>query len=173
MVLPPVENLMLAIIGCGNPNRTDDGFGCAVVARLRAMAAFAQWPGVKILDAGTDGMAVMFAARGCTALIVIDANSSGSPPGAIFEVPGSELAQPHQASLNLHDFRWDHALHAGRQIFKQDFPADVRVILVEAASLGFGLELTAPVAAAVEPVVARIVARIEALVAARTHADAG
>ena len=71
-------------------------------------------PEVRLLDAGTDGMAVMFAARGCRTLILVDACRSGSEPGAIFEVPGSELAQPYAPGLNLHDFRWDHALYAGR-----------------------------------------------------------
>ncbi len=169
MVLPPVEDVMLAIIGCGNPNRRDDGLGSAVITRLEALAAQRHWPDVRLLDAGLDGMSVMFSARGADALIVIDANASGSEPGAIFEVPGEELAHPHQAAFSLHDFRWDHALHAGRQIFREDFPDDISVYLVEAESLALGLDLTPRVAAAVEPVVARIVARIEAYCFAKRH----
>ena len=87
---------------------------------------------MQLLDAGTDGMAVMFAARGCRSLIVVDACRSGSEPGAIFEVPGAELEQRYQPTLNLHDFRWDHALHAGRAIFGEEFPDDVVVLLIEA-----------------------------------------
>ena len=41
-----------AIIGCGNPNRSDDGLGPAVAARLRDMNLP---PGAAVFDAGTDG----------------------------------------------------------------------------------------------------------------------
>jgi hydrogenase maturation protease len=58
--------------------------------------------------------------------------------------------------LTLHDFRWDHALYAGRAMFAAEFPADVTVLLVEAASVAFGVELSPAVAAAVDKAVARI-----------------
>lgn len=120
-------------------------------------------PEVLLLDAGTDGMAVMFAARGCRSLIVVDACRSGSEPGAVFEVPGTELQQRYQPSLNLHDFRWDHALHAGRAIYGADFPDDVVVMLIEAADVDFGLGLSPQVAKAVT----RVAARVEELVEER------
>src|SRR5271154_5638649 len=103
---------MIAVIGCGNTNRCDDGVGAAVLRSL-AERGLGDDAGVKLLDAGTDGMAVMFAARGCHSLIVIDACRSGSEAGAVFEVPGAELAQRSNPSFTTHDFRWDHALHAG------------------------------------------------------------
>ena len=53
-------------------------------------------------------------------------------------------------ALNLHDFRWDHALYAGRKMFRAAFPADVTVLLVEAETLEFGVELSRSVSAAVE-----------------------
>lgn len=113
-------------------------------------------PGLHLLDAGTDGMATMFAARGCRSLIVVDACRSGSEPGAIFEVPGGELKQTYAPSLNLHDFRWDHALFAGKSIFRDEFPDDVLVFLIEAQSVDFGIGLSAVVSDAVGKVVDRI-----------------
>jgi hydrogenase maturation protease len=154
---------MIAVIACGNANRCDDGAGPEVMRALRAGALGGKGPDVRLLDAGTDGMAVMFAARGCRSLIIVDACRSGSEPGAMFEVPGEELLQRYQPSLNLHDFRWDHALHAGRSIYGEDFPKDVVVLLIEAADVGFGLELSPQVSEAV----ARVAARIEELVEER------
>jgi hydrogenase maturation protease len=84
----------------------------------------------------------MFSARGCSSLIVVDAARIGVQPGAIYEVPGAELANLYKPGLNLHDFRWDAALHAGREIFREAFPRDVTVFLIEAAELGFGVGLT-------------------------------
>ena len=147
---------MIAVIGCGNSNRSDDGVGVAVVKALRENATLQARPDVRLFDAGTDGMAVMFAARGCSTLIVVDCCRTGGPPGAVFEVPGAELEAAHQPSLNLHDFRWDHALHAGRRIFREEFPKDVVVLLVEAGSLALGVGLTDEGAAGAGKVCARV-----------------
>ena len=138
---------MIAIIGCGNPNRSDDGAGPAVIRLLRERQRWSER--VKLLDAGTDGMAVMFAARDSVSLILVDASRTGAAAGTLFEVPGAELERPHRPGLNLHDFRWEHALDAGRRLFGTAFPADVTVLLIEAESVALGVELSPPVAAAV------------------------
>jgi hydrogenase maturation protease len=158
----------IAVIGCGNPNRSDDGVGPHVVRALSARAACAD-ERIRLLDAGTDGMGVMFAARGCRSLIVIDACQSGSDPGAVFEVPGAQLEQERAPSFTLHDFRWDHALFAGRRIFGAAFPADVTVLLVEIETAAFGLELSPSVAKAAE----KVADRIEALVRSRLQGAEG
>jgi hydrogenase maturation protease len=145
----------VAVIGCGNVTRSDDGVGPQVVRALRDRGLGAD-PRVRLLDAGTDGMAVMFAARGCRALIVVDAARSGSPPGAVFEVPGAELENDAAPALSAHEFRWDHALYAGRRMYGERFPSDVTVLLVEAQSTAFGTELSASVMAAVDTVTARV-----------------
>lgn len=133
---------MLTFIGCGNLNRSDDAVGAIVAQRLQQFLTEHSYPDVRAYDCGTAGMEVMFQARGSKQLVVIDACSTGSEPGAIFKVPGSELEALPEPSYNLHDFRWEHALAAGRKIFKDDFPEDVTVYLIEAESLAFGLGLS-------------------------------
>jgi hydrogenase maturation protease len=152
---------MIVVIGCGNPNRRDDGAGPAVLRALGERRAGAEASQALLIDAGTDGMAAMLAARGCRSLIIVDACRSGSEPGAIFQVPGQELEKSYAPSLNLHDFRWDHALYAGRRIFREDFPADVTVLLIEAESVEFGIGLSPAVSSAV----ASVVERVEKLIA--------
>ena len=154
MVLPPVANLTTAVIGCGNPNRSDDGVGPRVIALLRERTLPAH---VQLFDSGTDGMGVMYSARGAARLVIVDARAPDGQPGAIYEVPGAELETAHEPSLTLHDFRWDHALHAGRRIYGEGFPTDVTVFLVEAHSVALGLELSAPAEAACARVAERIV----------------
>ena len=152
MVVSSVADLT-AVIGCGNPTRTDDGVGPYVIKLLRER----DLPDTVVLfDGGTDGMGVMYQARGCTKLIIIDARVPEGNPGSVYEVPGDVLERPPNQSLNLHDFRWDHALFAGRKIYGDAFPKDVTVLLVEAASLDMGLELTPVIAQAAESVVERI-----------------
>ncbi|BAY29673.1 hydrogenase maturation protease [Nostoc carneum NIES-2107] len=133
---------MLTIIGCGNLNRSDDAVGVIVAQRLQQFLAENPHPNVRVYDCGTGGMEVMFQARGSKQLIIIDASSTGSEPGAVFKVPGKELEALPEPSYNLHDFRWDNALAAGRKIFQNDFPQEVTVYLIEAANLNLGLELS-------------------------------
>ncbi len=153
---------MLAIVGCGNLTRGDDGLGPVVARRMRAHLAALGRDDVRAYDAGTDGMAVMFAGRGTDALVVVDAARTGVAPGAIYEVPGDVLARDYAPSLNLHDFRWNHALAAGRRIYGNAFPTDVTVLLVEVETTAFGLDLSPVVAAAAETVVARLESMIAA-----------
>ena len=151
---------ILSIIGCGNSNRSDDGVGGYVIKKLLRYLNENPKAGIRLFDSGTAGMEVMFQARGSTALIIIDANSSGSEPGTIFEVPGDELENMPDTGYNLHDFRWDNALYAGRKIFKGDFPADVSVYLIEAEDLSLGIGLSDSVISAADTVYSRIVDRI-------------
>ena len=144
----------VAVVGCGNPTRGDDGVGPHIVRALAGRGVARA--GVRLLDAGTDGMAVMYAARGCGMLIVVDAARSGADPGAVFEIPGEELDDRPPPALSVHEFRWDHALYAGRRIYGEEFPREVTVFLVEAQSTDFGLELSPPVAAAAARVAERI-----------------
>lgn len=143
---------MLVVIGCGNLNRSDDAAGVRVVHRLRDAFGATLPADARLFDAGTGGMEVMFQARGARRLIIVDACRSDSDAGAIFRLPGSEIDSVHQPAYSLHDFRWDHAVHAGRRIFGVEFPADITVYLIEAGSIDLGTELTAPVAASVAKV---------------------
>lgn len=151
---------MISIIGCGNSNRSDDGVGVYVVRCLMKSQAMDRNKEVRLFDAGTAGMEVMFQARGSSALIIIDANQCGAEPGAIFEAPGEFLANVPEPAFNLHGFRWDHALYAGKKIFKEEFPQDVSVYLIESENLGLGLELSDSVQKSADLVVAKIEARL-------------
>jgi hydrogenase maturation protease len=132
----------LTIIGCGNLNRNDDAVGIIIAQRLQQYINQNPHPRVQVYDCGTNGIEVMFQARGSERLIIIDASCTNSQPGAIFKVPGAELAVLPEPRFNLHDFRWDHALAAGRKIFQQNFPLDITAYLIEAGNLDFGLDLS-------------------------------
>ncbi|MBL8473952.1 MAG: hydrogenase maturation protease [Rhodocyclaceae bacterium] len=147
---------MLIIIGCGNSNRSDDGVGVAIARSLLETQREHPHPRVRIFDAGTGGMDIMFQARGAKRLIIIDAAKSGAEAGAIFCVPGKEVVLNYEPSWNLHAFRWNHAIAAGRKIFRDQFPDDVWIYLIEAGSLDYGLELSPAVAASAARVAAEI-----------------
>ena len=147
---------MLSIIGCGNPNRKDDGVGVYVAQALLSWVAKQTLPNISIYDAGTAGMDVMFKARGSDALIIIDANLSESEPGSLFIVPGEELANVPEPSYNLHDFRWDNAIYAGKKIYQDEFPENIKVYLIEAESVELGLGLSQSVQDTADHVIEKI-----------------
>ena len=147
---------MLCVIGCGNSIRSDDGVGVYIAQKLRDFLRHNPQVDTRVFDAGTGGMDVMFQARGARRLIIVDASRSGSEAGAIFRIPGRELASEPDVGFSLHDFRWQHALTAGRKIFGADFPSDITVYLIEAANLAVGLELSAPILASAEKVIQEI-----------------
>lgn len=152
---------MLTIIGCGNLNRSDDAVGVIIAQGLQQYLAQNPHPKIRVFDCGTAGMEVMFQARGSEKLIILDASCTGSEAGAIFKVPGNELEALPEPSYNLHDFRWDHALAAGRKIFGDDFPQEVTVYLIEAANLDLGLELSPVVRRSADLVFAELITFIQ------------
>lgn len=142
---------MTLIIGCGNLLRGDDAVGPVVVRRLldRGLPA-----GVEVADGGTSGMDVAFRMRGADRVVLVDACTSGGEPGSIYRMRGEDVEQlPPLEGINLHSFRWDHALAFGRWVLKDDYPTDIVVYLIEAASFGFGDALSAAVETAVDELV--------------------
>ncbi|PHS18263.1 MAG: hydrogenase maturation protease [Kangiella sp.] len=153
---------MLSIIGCGNPNRKDDGVGIVIIKSLQEYQSKKNYSNIKLFDAGTSGMDVMFQAKGSDALIIIDANLSNSEPGSLFIVPGDELSNVPEPSYNLHDFRWDNAIYAGKKIYADKFPEDISVYLIEAASVDMGLGLSPEVTKTADSVIAKIKEKMDA-----------
>lgn len=66
--------------------------------------------------------------------------------GALFKLKGSDVEHlPPLAGVNLHAFRWDHALAFARWALKDDYPSRIDVYLIEAQSLVIGEPLSPPV----------------------------
>ena len=142
------------VIGCGNPLRGDDAAGPVLVRRLwdRGLPE-----GVRCADGGTGGMDVVFQMRGVPEVILVDACRTGAEPGAIFEVPGDEVANlPPLSGINLHAFRWDHALAFARWLLREGRPDRVTAILIEGATFDVGAALSPAVDRAINAVVDRL-----------------
>jgi hydrogenase maturation protease len=153
------------IIGCGNLLRGDDALGPRLVRRLWELG---MGDHVRLSDGGTAGMNVAFDMRGMREVVIVDAcrprveAGEGEPaaePGALYEIPGAEAQTPPLNAVNLHNFRWDHALAFGRWLLKDEYPAKITVFLVEGAQFESCAELSTPVAEALEKLAALLVAR--------------
>lgn len=145
----------MLVVGCGNLLRGDDGVGPVLVRHLWERGVP---DGARLVDGGTAGMDVAFQMRGAGRVVIIDAcltqGTTGAPPGTIYRVPGSELAElPPLQGLHTHSFRWDHAIAFARWALGEACPDDITVFLVEAAGVELGAELSEPVRAAMEQVI--------------------
>lgn len=146
------------MIGCGNLLRGDDAAGPVLVRRMweRGLP-----DGVRCADGGTGGMDVAFQMRGVPHVILVDACSSGSEPGTLFEVPGREVENlPPLTGINLHAFRWDHAIAFGRWLLKDEYPDDVTAYLIEGGRYEIGEALSPRVDAAVDRLVDLLFAKL-------------
>ncbi len=154
---------MTLVIGCGNLLRGDDAVGPVLVRRLldRDLP-----PTVEVADGGTSGMDVAFRMRGADRVVLVDAATTGGEPGSLYRLEGADVEElPPLEGLNLHSFRWDHALAFAHWVLKDEYPEEVVVYLIEAAQLEFGTPLSEPVEAAMERLVDHLVADEHARVA--------
>lgn len=92
----------IIVAGVGNVLRRDDGFGPAVLARLRDLP-----PPVELVETGIGGIALLQELMaGCDGLVIVDAVDQGAPPGTVFvlephveeaeHVPDVHLANPER-----------------------------------------------------------------------------
>ena len=151
-----------AILGFGNPVRSDDGVGCYVVGRLSGRL---DGTGVTILDMGTSAFEVLFQLQGHERIIVVDGVvNSGEPDGTLFHLPASEV----EASVNddpmvfLHSLKWDQALNYARKIMRDDYPEDVSVYLLAVTDTRLEVGMSTAVTEAADQLVDMIAKRIEA-----------
>ena len=135
------------VIGCGNLLRGDDGVGPVLVRRLFELGLP---EGMRLADGGTAGMDVAFAMDGASEVVIVDACRSGETPGTLFELPGAEVEVPPLTGVNMHAFRFDHAIAFGRWLLKERYPEKVTVFLVEGGCFDPGESLSEPVSSAME-----------------------
>ncbi len=149
--IPDVDTL---IIGCGNILCGDDAAGPILIRRMWERRLPER---VHCADGGTGGMDVAFQMRGVRHVILVDACKSGEPAGTTYQVPGEELETlPPIEGINMHAFRWDHALAFGRWLLKDDYPDLITVYLIEGQNYGVGDELSLPVDEAIDKLVDRL-----------------
>jgi len=147
---------MKLVIGCGNLLRGDDAVGPVLVRRMLERGLPDD---LEVADGGTSGMDVAFRMRGMEQVVLVDAASTGGEPGSLYRLEGADVETlPPLEGINLHAFRWDHALAIARWALKEDYPRQVLVYLIEAESFEFGAPLSGPVERAMDRLVDHLVA---------------
>ena len=141
---PPGTRVL--VVGVGNPLMSDDGVGqCLLEALAERLPALA---GVEYLDAGTLGFMLLQRVEQCDALLALDAANLGSEPGEVRVFEGEALdAFLRAPRCSVHELGLRDLLDAAR--LTDSLPARRALVGVQPGQLGWGMALSAPVAAAV------------------------
>ncbi len=139
------------VIGIGNEFRRDDGFGPAVLARLRDLAP----ADVLLVHSEGDPVGLIEAWAGARTAVLIDVVPGDSPGRAhrlVIDGGKVERARP----VSSHGFGVGEAIELARVLGR--LPDRVIVHAVQASDFGYGTGLTQAVSAATEPVAAAVLA---------------
>lgn len=146
-----------AIMGFGNPVRSDDAIGIYVVEQLQKVIGTDE--NISIFDMGTSAFEVLFQLKGHQKIILVDAViNSGEPIGTLFKVPAEEVMRAPQDDpmVFLHGIKWDQALSYAKKIMQDEYPDDIQVYLIAVENTRLEVELSKEVQAAGDKVVQHI-----------------
>ncbi len=142
----PAEKIV--VVGVGNTIHSDDGVGVHALERLQRDPRLPD--DVTFIDGGTFGIELLAYLYECTQLLLLDAVDVGGQAGTLVRMGGGELrglscgASVHQ--LGVADLLATLPLVS-------DTPRETVLLGVQPASTDWGTELSAPVEAALGPLV--------------------
>ncbi|MEM7549943.1 MAG: hydrogenase maturation protease [Bacteroidota bacterium] len=120
-----------AVMGFGNPVRSDDGIGIHIIQEVQKKVDFRD--DITIFDMGTSAFEVLFNLKGHSKIIIVDAVvNTGEVPGTLYKVPAAEVlrAPVDDPMVFLHSLKWDQALSYAKKILGDEYPSDIQVYLI-------------------------------------------
>ena len=151
-----------AIMGFGNPVRSDDGIGMYVIEKLQK--TIGQNDDISIFDMGTAAFEVLFGLKGHSKILMVDAViNTNEPVGTLFKVPAEEVLRTPQDDpmVFLHGMKWDQALSYAKKILGDEYPEDIQVYLIAVENTKLETEISYAVKKAGDKVVQHILEDIK------------
>lgn len=150
------EPIRTMVLGLGNLVHSDDGVGVHAIERLQKDSNVP--PGVVLIDGGTQGLSLLPHISGFQRLLVIDAVDVGQTPGTLLRLEGRALEKlPGKPSVHQLGFA---DLMIAMKLLGES-PEEVIVIGVQPQSTEWSAELTEPVRASLDALVAVVIAQLE------------
>jgi hydrogenase maturation protease len=147
----------MLILGCGNPDRSDDAAGILVARRLREL-------GIRTHELSGEGLALIEAWSGETEVIVVDAMMSGAPPGTITVWDARTSRLPlGQFRHSSHAFGVPEGIELARALGR--LPCRLIVVGIEGSRFDHGESPSEEVAKAVERLAQHIATEADPLYA--------
>ncbi len=121
----------IAIMGFGNPVRSDDAVGTYVIQKLKD--TLSSRDDISLFDMGTSAFEVLFQLKGHQQIILVDAVvNTGDPIGTLYRVPAEEVRKAPQDDpmVFLHSIKWDQALSYAKKLLQDEYPDNIQVYLI-------------------------------------------
>jgi len=150
--------MAILVLGLGNALMTDDAYGYRMIGELQARYEFPE--GVALLDGGTLGLDLLPRLEGVDRLLILDALEMGGAPGELFRIEGEEVPRAFASKLSVHQMGLQDLLAVAE--LQGHLPRELVVWGVQPACIEMGLELSPPVAAAIEAALAAVVGELRA-----------
>lgn len=147
------------VIGVGNVVRRDDGLGVHALLRLHASGAVDE-RAVELVEGATAGLSLLPHLAAARRAIFIDAIDAGAAPGTLVRLLGGDLPGGFRGGRTAHGVGLADLLGAAR--LTGAWPDQLVVHGAQPQSTEIGTELTAPVAACLDALVARVAAELRA-----------
>ncbi|MGZ6670686.1 MAG: HyaD/HybD family hydrogenase maturation endopeptidase [Solirubrobacteraceae bacterium] len=150
--------LDIVVIGLGNVVLSDDGVGVHAVRRLRERTHLRD--GVELIEGGTAGLLLLPHLADARRAIIVDAIDTGAPPGTLIRLDGDDWPAAFATHHTVHDVGLRDLLGAAQ--LSGAWPQRLVLHGVQPATTVVGIELSAPVAAALDPLVCAILNELAA-----------
>lgn len=149
------QNTRVLVIGVGNPFRSDDAAGLCVARLIKQEAGHA----AAVMEHSGEGASLIETWKDASAVILIDAVSSGAAPGTVHCLDPLIRPLPREMfRYSTHAFSIPEAVELGRAL--QQLPRHLLVIGIEGRNFEAGTELSPEVAAGLGKAVALVLQEI-------------
>jgi len=143
--------LLTLVVGVGNPWRGDDAAGLVVADRVRAQAQ-----GVLVETLEGDASALVHLWAGHDEVALVDAASSGAPPGTLHELRhGDATLQAAALRSSTHAFGVADAVGLAAALGR--LPARLEIYAIEGGDFSLGAPLSPAVARTVDVLATRLI----------------
>ena len=142
------------VLGLGNILLGDEGVGVRVAQRLQALYHFPE--GTRVLDGGTLALDLLPDVEDTGRLLVIDAVDMGAAPGEMVRIVDEDVPTFLDVKVSPHQMGLADILSAAR--LRGRFPEKLVLWGVQPGVIDTTLELSRPVAAQVDTLVAGVLA---------------
>jgi len=148
----------ILVLGLGNILLQDEGLGVRAVERLTARYELP--PEVQVMDGGVKGLDLLPYLEGVSHLLITDAVQTGQPAGSLVRLEGEAIPAALSLKMSMHQVGLQELLALAS--FQGTLPERVVLWGLEPATLDWGLELSAPVAAQIDALVDAAVGELRA-----------
>jgi hydrogenase maturation protease len=139
------------VLGIGNVLLRDEGVGVVVARRIEAARAGGD-PGVpaetRVVDGGTLGLDLLPMIGEADQVVIVDAVNLGRPPGTVSVLRDASVQAALSGHVSPHQIGVGDLVAAARLM--GTMPRRLTLIGIQPGEIAVGLELTEPVAAAID-----------------------